>query len=93
MAIRWDKMTVKAQEAIQAAGEQASQHGNPEILPVHLLAALAADTEGIVAPVLARVGASASVVGREAAAEIEKLPKQIKVNISSKDLKGAGQAA
>jgi ATP-dependent Clp protease ATP-binding subunit ClpB len=43
MAIRWDKLTIKAQEAVQAAGEIASNNGNPEILPLHLLAALAAD--------------------------------------------------
>jgi len=39
MPIRWDKFTVKAQEAIQRANELASEHGNPELLPVHVLAA------------------------------------------------------
>ena len=34
MAIRWEKLTVKAQEAIQRAVELASQNGNPEVLPV-----------------------------------------------------------
>src|SRR5437667_4994748 len=76
MAIRWDKLTIKAQEAIQAAGELASNNGNPEILPLHLLAALAADQEGVVAPVLAKLGTSAEVVRHEAAAEIAVLPKQ-----------------
>jgi len=75
MAIRWDKLTLKAQEAIQAAGEVASQHGNSEVLPLHLLAALTTDKEGIVAPVLAKIGTSADVVGAEAQREIEKLPK------------------
>jgi ATP-dependent Clp protease ATP-binding subunit ClpA len=37
MAIRWDKFTVKAQEAIQRANELASEHGNPELAPLHLL--------------------------------------------------------
>ena len=76
MAIRWDKLTVKAQEAIQAAGEIASNNGNPEILPLHLLAALTADQEGVVAPVLAKLGTSAEVLRGEAAAEIDRLPKQ-----------------
>jgi len=40
MPIRWDKFTVKAQEAIQRANELASEHGNPELAPLHLLAAL-----------------------------------------------------
>ena len=48
MAIRWDKFTVKAQEAVQRASELASEHGNPELMPVHLLAALMEDKEGIV---------------------------------------------
>ena len=38
MAIRWDKFTVKAQEAVQRANELASEHGNPELAPLHLLA-------------------------------------------------------
>jgi len=75
MAIRWDKLTVKAQEAIQGAGELASQNGNAEILLLHLLAALAQDHEGIVAPVLAKIGAPAQTVVNEAMAEIARLPK------------------
>ena len=40
MAIRWDKFTVKAQEAVQRSSELASGNGNPELQPVHVLAAL-----------------------------------------------------
>ncbi len=75
MAIRWDKLTVKAQEAVQAASHLAGEHGNPELLPVHLLAALAEDREGVVAPVLSKVGADAQTVAAEARAEINRLPK------------------
>ena len=75
MTIRWDKLTVKAQEAVQAASALASEHGNPEVLPVHLLAALAADAEGIVAPVLEKAGAKAQAVAAEARQEIEREPK------------------
>src|SRR5437899_1904213 len=56
MPIRWDKFTVKAQEAVQRANELASEHGNPELLPVHILAALVEDKEGIVPPVLEKIG-------------------------------------
>ena len=56
MSIRWDKLTVKAQEAIQRANELASEHGNPELLPTHLLAALVEDKEGIVPPMLEKIG-------------------------------------
>jgi ATP-dependent Clp protease ATP-binding subunit ClpB len=75
MAIRWDKTTVKTQEAIQRAIELASQNGNPELQPVHLLAALVGDREGIILPVLERVGAQPQQVLAEATQEIERLPK------------------
>ncbi len=41
MAIRWEKLTVKAQEAVQRGNDLASEHGNPELLPLHLLAGTA----------------------------------------------------
>jgi len=75
MAIRWDKLTVKAQEAMQRANDLASEHGNPELQPVHILAALVEDHEGIVAPLLERVGLHPSAVQSQAIAEIQKLPK------------------
>src|SRR5579862_9623990 len=75
MAIRWDKLTVKAQEAIQRANELASEHGNPEVMPLHVFAALAEDKEGIVAPILEKIGIGAQSVLNEAYQEIDRLPK------------------
>src|SRR5271165_4821268 len=75
MAIRWDKLTVKVQEAVQRANDLASEHGNSELQPVHILAALLEDHEGIVAPLLERVGLQVSAVQAEAMAQIERLPK------------------
>jgi ATP-dependent Clp protease ATP-binding subunit ClpB len=75
MPIRWDKFTVKAQEAVQRANELASEHGNPELMPAHLLAALVEDKEGIVPPVLEKIGIGAQAVLHETYREIEKLPK------------------
>jgi ATP-dependent Clp protease ATP-binding subunit ClpB len=75
MAIRWDKFTVKAQEAVQRANELASEHGNPELLPVHLLAALVEDREGIVPPVLEKIGIGPQAVLSDVYKEIDKLPK------------------
>jgi ATP-dependent Clp protease ATP-binding subunit ClpB len=75
MAIRWDKFTVKAQEAVQRANELASEHGNPELAPVHLLAALVEDREGIVPPVLEKIGIGPQAVLSDVYKEIEKLPK------------------
>src|SRR5271155_5097273 len=75
MPIRWDKFTVKAQEAVQRANELASEHGNPELAPAHLLAALVEDKEGIVAPVLEKIGIGPQAVLSDVYKEIEKLPK------------------
>src|SRR5690348_4722194 len=75
MAIRWEKLTVKSQEAIQKASELAAENGNPELLPIHLLAALLEDKEGIVVPVLGRMGARPEQLLHDANAEITKLPK------------------
>src|SRR5882757_3338754 len=75
MAIRWDKFTVKAQEAVQRANELASEHGNPELQPLHILAALLEDKEGIVSPVLEKIGIGPQAVLGDLYREIEKLPK------------------
>src|SRR5262245_63988411 len=75
MPIRWDKFTLKAQEAVQRANELASEHGNPELLPLHLLAALLEDKEGIVPPVLEKIGAAPQSVLNEIYQAIERLPK------------------
>src|SRR5579863_3203781 len=75
MAIRWDKFTVKAQEAVQRAGELASEYANPEVLPLHVLQALLEDREGIVPPVLERVGAGPQAVLADAQRELQRVPK------------------
>src|ERR1051326_670586 len=75
MAIRWDKFTIKAQEAIQQASELAGQNGNPEMLPLHFLAALLQDQEGIVTPVLAKLGVNASTLQGQVMERIDRLPK------------------
>src|ERR1019366_3978436 len=75
MPIRWDKFTVKAQEAVQHANELASEHGNPEMTPSHLLAALVEDRERIVTPVLEKIGIGPQAVLSDLYKEIEKLPQ------------------
>src|SRR3954447_14697208 len=75
MAIRWDKFTVKAQEAVQRASELASEHGNPEVLPLHLLASLLEDKEGIVPPVLEKIGIGPQSILSEIYRQMERLPK------------------
>src|SRR5579884_1824103 len=75
MATRFDKFTVKAQEALQATQEIASRHGNQQLEPVHLLLALVQQQEGIVPAILARLGVSPAIVSAEAEKAIGALPK------------------
>jgi ATP-dependent Clp protease ATP-binding subunit ClpB len=75
MAFKWDKLTVKSQEAVQAAASSAAENGNPEILPMHLLASLLEDREGVVLPVLEGAGVRVQELLAGANAAISKLPK------------------
>jgi ATP-dependent Clp protease ATP-binding subunit ClpB len=75
MAIKWERLTVKSQEAVQAASGHAAENGNPEVLPVHLMAALLEDREGVVIPVLEKVGVPVEQLLSGVNAAIAKLPK------------------
>ena len=75
MAFKWEKLTAKSQEAIQAAASAAAENGNPEVLPLHLLAALLEDREGVVLPVLEGAGVPAQKLLAGVNTAIEKLPK------------------
>src|SRR5574338_523804 len=73
--MRLDKLTVKAQEAIQAAQSLADQANHQAIEPEHLLQALLQQQEGVVGPLLAKLGARPDALAHQVQAEIEKLPK------------------
>jgi ATP-dependent Clp protease ATP-binding subunit ClpB len=73
--LRFEKMTVKAQEAVQSAQEVAARHENQQIEPVHLFAALVAQTDGVVPPLLARLGIHTEALTQEIEREIGRLPK------------------
>src|SRR5450755_73138 len=75
MAIRWDKFTVKSQEAVQSTSSLATENGNPELLPIHLLAVLLGDKEGIIVPVLQKVGVPTDQLQQDANRVVDKLPK------------------
>jgi ATP-dependent Clp protease ATP-binding subunit ClpB len=75
MSFRFDKLTVKVQEAFARAQALASERGHPELDPLHLLAALLEDPEGIVPAVLERIGANRSQLDRIVAAELTHFPK------------------
>ena len=73
--LRFDKMTVKAQEALQQAQEVAASHQNQAVEPMHLLAALVQQADGVVPPLLARLGIRHELLTQDVEREIERLPK------------------
>jgi ATP-dependent Clp protease ATP-binding subunit ClpB len=75
MAIRWDKFTLKSQEAIQKASSLAGENGQPEVLPMHLLVALVEDKEGIIVPLLQKIGVPTEQLFAGARQAVAGLPK------------------
>jgi ATP-dependent Clp protease ATP-binding subunit ClpB len=73
--MNFNKFTIKAQEAAQNALEIASSYSNQSVEPEHLLAALIQDSEGIVTPLLQKVGANVNYLKIKINEAIEKLPK------------------
>jgi ATP-dependent Clp protease ATP-binding subunit ClpB len=73
--VRFEKLTVKAQEALQSAQEVAASHENQQIEPVHLLAALVAQADGVVSPLLARLGIRSEMLSQDLEREMGRLPK------------------
>ena len=73
--LRFDKLTVKAQEALQAAQEFGASHNNQQIEPLHLLWALIAQGDGVVPPLMQKLGTSPEVIAGEVERAIDRLPK------------------
>jgi len=73
--MRLDRWTLKAQEALQDAQALAQGGGHPEIRPLHLLLALVRQKEGIVVPLLERVGADPRALASAAEARLSDLPR------------------
>ena len=73
--MRFDKLTVKSQEAIARAQSIARERQHQGIGTAHLLAALLEQKEGVVAPVLEKLGVLPATVAREVTAALDKAPK------------------
>src|SRR5579863_6606820 len=73
--LRFDKFTVKAQEALQAAQEMSARSGQQQVEPLHLLWALLAQQDGVVPPLLEKLGASPASLAGDAEKQVERLPK------------------
>jgi ATP-dependent Clp protease ATP-binding subunit ClpB len=70
-----DRFTIKSQEAIQAALRLAEDRSNPQATPEHLLAVLLEQQEGIVAPVLRKLGADPGAVRAAVNGALDALPR------------------
>src|SRR5881296_2161484 len=73
--IRFDKLTLKAQEALQASQSHASEKGHPQVAPEHLLWALIEQKDGVVLPILQKLGVNLQTIARDLADAVDKLPK------------------
>ena len=75
MAFRPDKLTVKAQEALQSAQQLAESQGNAQLVPLHLLKALLDEQGGIVRPLMEKVGIRVPQLRTIVDADLNKLPR------------------
>jgi ATP-dependent Clp protease ATP-binding subunit ClpB len=78
-----DRFTIKAQEAIAAAGQLAERRRNPQVSPEHMLAVLLEQDGGVVVPVLSKLGADVAGLRAGVNASLDALPT----------LSGGGEAA
>src|SRR5271156_5541503 len=88
--MRLDKLTVKAQEAVTRAQELAQRKDHAEILPLHLLAGLLSETDGVVVPLLQKLGVQIPRIQQILLDELERLPTatgtQLQTNRSTTDV-------
>ncbi len=73
--MRWDRLTVKAQEALQQAAGSAESQGHPEVTSLHLLDALLSQKEGIADSLLRKLGADPAGIQAKVSAGLTRLPR------------------
>ena len=87
--MNFNKFTIKSQEAVQNAQEIAASYNNQSIEPEHLLAALVQDSQGVVVPILQKVGANVGYIKIKINEAIEKLPKVTGASVGNQFLSQA----
>ena len=75
MPFRYEKLTIKGQEAVANAQSSAADQGHSQIEPLHLLDALLHESDGVIAPLLDRIGANRSQLESIVRSELQRLPK------------------
>src|SRR6056297_2989148 len=74
MTFRFDKLTTKAQGIVADAQARAASAGNPEITPLHLLAAMIEESEGITRPMLEKMKVDVGKLSTTVNSELSRLP-------------------
>ena len=72
--MNWEKLTIKAQEAVSEAQKKAESLGHQAIENEHLLHALVAQKEGIILPILEKLGAKPDAILKEIDKTLQKMP-------------------
>ena len=75
MALNFDRLTIKAQEALQAAQRDAEERGHQQIEAEHLLHALLGQEGGVAWPLLEKVGADPGGISKSLAEALDHLPR------------------
>ncbi|PYT00045.1 MAG: ATP-dependent chaperone ClpB [Acidobacteria bacterium] len=73
--MRFDRFTIRGQEAVQEAIGVAEKNQNQQVEPEHLLATMLDQKEGVVRPILGKIGANVAAVTSEVDAAIAKFPQ------------------
>jgi ATP-dependent Clp protease ATP-binding subunit ClpB len=73
--MRLDKFTLRGQEAIQSAIELAERNQHQQVEPEHLLVAMLEQPEGIVRPILGKLGANVAVILNDTQAAVARFPR------------------
>ncbi len=73
--MKFDKFTIKVQEALMAARLLAQTNDNQQIEPIHLLISLIEQKDGITTPLLQKLGINISQLLHDLNKDLEKLPK------------------
>jgi ATP-dependent Clp protease ATP-binding subunit ClpB len=81
--MNFQKFTLKSQEAVKTAQEVAVNYGNQSLEPIHLLAALVQDSEGLIPAIFTKIGGNINSLKININAQLEKLPKVSGINSSN----------
>src|ERR1700733_12397635 len=93
--MRFEKLTIKAQEAVSRGQELAQRKDHAEILPLHLLAGLLGETDGVVLPLLQKLGVQIPRIQQIVLDELERRPTatgtQLQMNRATTDVLNQAQ--